>query len=329
MGLNIYLTVITVLMALALLRLLWLVRCVRRQLKRARNFVIRSPACQPNPSAWRADQTTIAWLGHATLLINLRGKQILTDPVFSEVVGPHLPWGTQIGPRRLVHCPLQPEQLPPLDLIVQSHAHMDHLDTASWKRLPVGPAVVMAAQNQRYIRRLGFGPITEMQWGQSATVAGVQTTAVEVNHWGERFPWSRDHGYNAYLLERQGVTILFGGDTAYTQSFRRACVGRKIQVAILPIGGYQPYIRSHASPEQAWQMFLELGAEYLIPIHHQTFILSAEPPAEPLQRLLAAAGPAADKIVIREVGATFVVPAGEGHSAAVQFPGLTGAPPVR
>lgn len=308
MWLNIYLIVITSLLTIALLRLLWLVSRVRRQLKRARGFPVMSPGSRPTPYEWRTDQTTIAWLGHSTLLINLRGKLILTDPVFSEIVGLHLPWGTKMGPRRLIHCPLEPEQLPPLDLIVQSHAHMDHLDTASWKRLPVGPAVVMAARNQRYIRRLGFAPITELEWGESTTAGGVQTTAVEVNHWGERFPWSRDHGYNAYLLERDGVTILFGGDTAYTAAFSRACAGRKIHVAILPIGGYQPYIRSHASPEQAWQMFLELDADYLIPIHHQTFVLSAEPPAEPLQRLLAVAGKAADKIVIREVGATFVVP---------------------
>ena len=310
MWLNIYLTSVTSLLTIALLRLLWLIARVRRQLKRARGFPVMSPGCQPAPHEWRNDQTTIAWLGHSTLLINLRGKYILTDPVFSEIVGLHLPWGTKMGPRRLIHCPLEPEQLPPLDLIVQSHAHMDHLDTASWQRLPVGPAVVMAACNQRYIRRLGFAPITELEWGESSMAGGVQTTAVEVNHWGERFPWSRDHGYNAYLLERDGVTILFGGDTAYTTAFRRARVGRKVHVAVLPIGGYQPYIRSHASPEQAWQMFLELEADYLIPIHHQTFVLSAEPPAEPLQRLLAVAGKAADKIVIREVGETFEVPMG-------------------
>lgn len=308
MGLNIYLGIITVLLAIALLWFLRVVRYLCRQRKRERAFAVISPACIPQPQTWRDDQTTISWLGHATLLINLHGKHILTDPVFSDNVGLHLPWGPKIGPRRLVRCPLQPAQLPPLDLIVQSHAHLDHLDTESWRRLRTGPAVVMATRNQRYIRRLGFGPITELRWGQSAAVAGVQTTAVEVNHWGQRFPWSRGHGYNAYLLERNGSGILFGGDTAYTQSLRRACTGRKIQVAVLPIGGYQPYIWAHASPEQAWEMFLELGADYLIPMHHQTFILSAEPPDEPLQRLLLAAGSAADRIVIRHVGETFVVP---------------------
>ena len=309
MWLTIYNLVIAILLALALLWLLRLIWYLRRQRQRERGYVVTCPMGQPQPREWRADRTTIAWLGHSTLLINLQGKQLITDPVFSDQVGLHLPWGTKLGPRRLVRCPLPPEQLPSLDLIVQSHAHLDHLDLESWKQLRTGPAVVMATGNQRYIRRFEFGPITQLDWGQSAAVAGVQVTAVAVSHWGQRFPWSRGHGYNAYLLERDGTTILFGGDTAYTQSFRRAGAGRRIQVAVLPIGGYDPYIRVHASPEQAWRMFREMGADYLVPIHHQTFMLSYEPPAEPLQRLLAVAGGDADKIVIRNVGETFVVPA--------------------
>ncbi len=281
---------------------------VARQRRREGKFATGQPRHKPSPHQWREDQTTIAWLGHATLLINLRGKVILTDPVFSPSVGIHLPFGMNLGPRRLIHCALQPDELPPLDLIVQSHAHMDHLDVRSWRRLRPGPAVVMAARNERYIRRLGFTPVTELPWGQTIEAAGVTVSALEVKHWGERLPWSRGLGYNAYLLEHRGTTILFGGDTAYTDSFRRACSGRKIHVAVLPIGGYRPYIRMHASPEQAWQMFCELGADYLVPIHHQTFILSYEPPEEPLKRLLAAAGDRADRVVVREIGETFVVP---------------------
>ena len=261
----------------------WLVH----QRRRERRFAVVAPPRRPTPSEWRDDRVSIGWLGHATLLMNLHGKNVLTDPVFGASVGLHLPLGISFGPRRLVRCALEPEELPRLDLIVQSHAHMDHLDTRSWRRLRPGPAVVMAAHNARYIRRFGFERVTELDWGESVEVAGVKVTAVEVKHWGERLPWSREHGYNAYLLEREGAAILFGGDTAYTESFRRACAGKKIDVAVLPIGGYQPYVRAHASPEQAWQMFREIGAEYLIPIHHGTFILSYEPPAEPLQRLLA------------------------------------------
>src|SRR5437867_11299755 len=110
--------------------------------------------------------------------MNLHGKNVLTDPVFGASVGLHLPLGISFGPRRLVRCALQPEELPALDLIVQSHAHMDHLDTRSWRRLRPGhapsvasPAVVMAAHNARYIRRFGFEPVTELDWGESVEVA--------------------------------------------------------------------------------------------------------------------------------------------------------------
>jgi L-ascorbate metabolism protein UlaG (beta-lactamase superfamily) len=283
----------------------WLVHQHRREGKFA---ITSSPRHRPSPDQWREDQVTVAWLGHSTLLINFLGKHILTDPVFSDAIGFHLPFGISFGPRRLVRCALRPEELPLLNLIVQSHAHMDHLDTRSWRLLKSGPAVVMAAGNERYIRRLGFSPVRELEWDESAEIGGVTVTALEVKHWGERYPWSHDHGYNAYLLERDGTTILFAGDTAYTESFRRACAGRKIDIAIFPIGAYQPYIRSHASPEQAWQMFREIGADYLVPVHHQTFILSYEPPDEPIRRLLAAAGDQVDRVVIREVGETFVLP---------------------
>ncbi len=132
----------------------------------------RGAAARPTPSDWRDDRVTIGWLGHATLLMHLRGKNVLTDPVFGESVGLHLPLGISFGPRRPVRCALNPEELPRLDLIVQSHAHMDHLDTRSWRRLRPGPAVVMAAHNARYIRRFGFEPVTELDWGESVEVAG-------------------------------------------------------------------------------------------------------------------------------------------------------------
>lgn len=166
----------------------------------------------------------------------------------------------------------------------------------------------MAANNSRIVRRLGFSNVTELHWGETIEAAGVRVTAIQTRHWGERFPWSNWHGYNAYLLERNGHAILFGGDTAYTDNFRKACAARRIHLAILPIGGYEPWIHSHASPEQAWKMFEDIGAEYLAPIHHQTFILSREPPDEPLQRMLAVAGERRDRVVLRDVGQTFVVP---------------------
>jgi len=286
----------------------WITYVVHQRQRERRYILTAAPAHRPRLQDWRADQVTICWLGHATVLINFYGRWILTDPVFGRSVGIHLPGGISFGPRRLIDCPLRPAELPPLDLVVQSHAHMDHLDTQSWRQLPRSVPVVMATNNGQYLRRRGLRAVTELRWGESTEVAGVRVTAVAVRHWGARFPWSRDDGYNAYLLERNGRTILFGGDTAFTDLLTQATAGKVVDVAILPIGGYQPYLHAHASPEQAWAMSQAMGARFLSPIHHQTFILSYEPPTEPLERLVVAAGPAASQIVLREIGETFILP---------------------
>lgn len=286
------------------------IRYAIQQRRREERFPTSAPRHYPQPRQWRDDQLTIAWLGHATLLINFYGVRIITDPVFSDAVGIRLLGLFHFGARRIVPCALAADQLPPIDLVLQSHAHLDHLDVRSWKQLPRKVTAVMAPETSQHIRHLGFASVTELHWGETAQAAGVRVTAVEVRHWGERFPWSRWHGYNAYLLERNGKTILFGGDTAYTNTLRKACEGRKIDVAILPIGGYQPWIQSHASPEQAWKMFREIRADFLIPIHHQTFLLSHEPPGEPLQRLLKTAAAESNRIGLREIGETFVFPSG-------------------
>ena len=264
-------------------------------------FSTVNPKHHPDPRQWPNNRITLSWLGHATMLIYFHGKWILTDPVLGESIGLHLFDKLSFGPRRLVHCPLGTDQLPVLDFVLISHAHMDHLDTKSLRQLKSRPIVITASQTSDCLPM----PARELHWGENVETNGVRITAIKVNHWGARLPYGRARGYNAYLLERNGHAILFVGDTAYTENLARACAGRDIDVAILPIGGYNPYIRSHASPEQTWKMFTDLKARYLAPIHHSTFVLTQEPPDEPLQRLLAAAGPRADRVVLREIGETF------------------------
>jgi L-ascorbate metabolism protein UlaG (beta-lactamase superfamily) len=118
----------------------------------------------------------------------------------------------------------------------------------------------------------------------------------------------RHRGYGGYLMRRAGRTVLFAGDTAYTDAFERLGQRVGVDLAILPIGAYDPWIANHASPEQAWKMFQALGARYLLPVHHSTFRLSREPIEEPLQRLLAAAGAERWRVVAPEVGATWQMP---------------------
>jgi L-ascorbate metabolism protein UlaG (beta-lactamase superfamily) len=150
--------------------------------------------------------------------------------------------------------------------------------------------------------------VTELDWGESVEVAGMDVESIEVRHWGARMVTDSHRGYGGFLLRKAGRTIVFAGDTAYTDAFARLRSRGPIDLAILPIGAYDPWIYNHASPEQAWEMFRALGARYLLPIHHSTFRLSREPLDEPVRRLLAAAGDERWRVALTEVGQTWSLP---------------------
>jgi L-ascorbate metabolism protein UlaG (beta-lactamase superfamily) len=114
----------------------------------------------------------------------------------------------------------------------------------------------------------------------------------------------RNRGYGGYLLRKNGRSVLFAGDTAYTDVLTPLGAQGRIDLAILPIGAYDPWIANHASPEQAWAMFKALRAEYVLPVHHSTFRLSREPAGEPIRRFLAAAGPERWRVLTPEIGWT-------------------------
>jgi L-ascorbate metabolism protein UlaG (beta-lactamase superfamily) len=136
----------------------------------------------------------------------------------------------------------------------------------------------------------------------------VTIEAVPVNHWGKRWPWERWRGYNGYLLSRGDVRVLFASDTAYTASLGAFARERGATVAILGTGAYDPWIMNHADPEQVWRMFEESGAEWLVPVHWDTFRLGKEPLGDAMRRLLAAAGSHAERVVIRGIGDTWAMP---------------------
>jgi L-ascorbate metabolism protein UlaG (beta-lactamase superfamily) len=264
------------------------------------------PAGQrPDPSAWSDERLTVAWLGHATVLGNFYGSWFLTDPALEMRVG--LGRGiAKFGPRRLIAPALRTHELPPVDLLLLSHAHMDHTDLGTLRAIPRDTPVVVQPGNRDLVRR--FRRVDELAWGETLAVDGIEVESLEVRHWGARMITDRHRGYGGYLLRKHGRTIVFAGDTAYTDAL--APLGRRgrIDLAILPIGAYDPWIYNHASPEQAWQMAKEMGAAHLMPIHHSTFRLSREPLGEPIERLLAAAGPDGHRIVVTEVGGTWTLP---------------------
>jgi L-ascorbate metabolism protein UlaG (beta-lactamase superfamily) len=265
-----------------------------------------APAPQrPRPEAWSDDTLTAAWLGHATVLLNFYGSWILTDPALERRIG--IGRGlAKLGPRRLVQPALRVRELPRLDLILLSHAHMDHTDRGTLRLLPAGIPVVVQAGNRDLVRR--FDQVHELAWGQSVELKGLRIEATEASHWGARMVTDRHRGYGGYLLQKDGHSVLFAGDTAYTDALTRLKHRGPIDLAILPIGAYDPWIANHASPEQAWLMFRRLGAQYVLPVHHSTFRLSREPVDEPIRRFLAVAGEERWRVVATEVGATWSLP---------------------
>ncbi len=129
-----------------------------------------------------------------------------------------------------------------------------------------------------------------------------------MKHWGARKQRDTYRGYNGYLLERKGRRIIFAGDTAMTDSFAELRRHGEVDLAIMSIGAYNPWIRSHCTPEQAVEMADTAGARFIMPVHHQTFRLSFEPLREPIERFQAALRDQPERIALREIGETFVLP---------------------
>lgn len=261
-------------------------------------------AIRPDLAGWEEASLAAVWLGHATVLLRIGGMTILTDPVLSNRVGVGLGLVTG-GPRRLVAPALSIAQLPRLDLILISHAHFDHLDRPTLARLPKRTPVITAAHTGDLIRDLGYRRVAELDWGASHAIGGVRVTAHPAAHWGARTFYDNHRGFNAYLVESAhapGRRLLFGGDTAFHDDW--SGVG-KVDLAILGIGSYDPYVAAHATPEQAWAMAGHVEADHILPIHHGTFRLGHEPPDEPMRRMLAAAGDQASRVVGRAVGETW------------------------
>ena len=279
-------------------------RFIEERLEERRVAVLPAPH-RPRPADWSDERLTVAWLGHATVLINFYGTWLLTDPALGRRVGVRVAPGVTLGPRRLVEPALSARELPPLDAVLVSHAHMDHCDLATLRRLPRDTRAVVQRGNLDLVRR--FRRADELAWGEWTEVAGARVESLEVNHWGARTLTDSHRGYGGFLVEKRGRALVFGGDTAYTRAFGRLRERHDLDIAlaILPVGAYDPYINAHANPEQSWAMAREMGARHILPMHHSTFKLSREPAGEPIARLLAAAGGERWRVAATEIGATW------------------------
>jgi L-ascorbate metabolism protein UlaG (beta-lactamase superfamily) len=266
----------------------------------------------PKPDNWLDDQITICWLGHATVLINFYGIKILTDPALATRVGIPVGLGT-LGPKRHVAPALKKHELPSIDVLLLSHAHMDHIDVRTLRSMSPVPLVVTAKNTTDLLENTRLRNVQELLWNERATFrcakGDLEISAFEVRHWGRRWPSEEiDRGYNGYILRREGQALLFGGDTAYTPLFAQVRAQGPFAAAIMPIAAYDPWISSHCTPEEALDMANQAGARYLVPVHHETFRLSDEPLNEPMERLSAALEGEPERLALRQAGESFVCP---------------------
>lgn len=260
-------------------------------------------SCDARPPALDPHELAAMWLGHGSVLVRMCGVNVLMDPVFSERIGVTV-GGVTIGLPRLSPMPFDPAHLPEIDLILISHAHFDHLDRPSLRGLVSGRTMVVTARRTRRLIPPGFGRIIELDWGQDMVFRGLRIEAVRPAHWGARTALDRRRGYNSYVIREEKARhgVLLTGDTALTDAFDSL---DELSLAVFGIGSYEPWEHAHATPEQAWKMFQGSRAARLLPVHHSTFPMGDEGEGEPMQRLLAAAGEEAHRVIIAEPGAVW------------------------
>lgn len=266
---------------------------------------------RPNPLVWSGEDITVAWLGHASFIINFYGTKILIDPTLETRIGVTPVRNHTIGPRRFVEPALTTDQLGPIDLLLLSHAHTDHFDLPTIKKIESPNTHIITAKNTAFLLKgLNFSSVTELHWRASIDISGVTIKAIEGQHWGARLPWQKGMEANSLLLSKNGVNIFFGADTGYTAKISEQLSGIDIDLAIIGIGAYSPksFEAKHATPEQAWQMAEEIGAKWVVPMHWGTFKLSQEPMDEPIKRFRLASTGQPEKIAIQEIGGTWVIP---------------------
>ena len=221
----------------------------------------------------------------------MAGRAVLIDPVFATRL---------ILLRRQRRAGVRVRELPNIDAVLLTHAHMDHLNRPSLRAVTremrrrgrPAPMAVVPNGVEDLVRDLGSSRIVELRWWESTEVEGLQITATPARHWGARMFKDTQRGFGGYVLESRGTPVIYhSGDTAYFGGFKE--IGRRLhpEIALLPIGAYFPdsYRSVHTSPEDALHAFRDLGAKLMVPMHYNTFRLGREPMEEPLPRLLKAA----------------------------------------
>ncbi len=262
----------------------------------------------------------MAWLGHASVVANVGDLTMLVDPVLSDRIGPRL-LGRTWGLSRRAPAPVTPAALGHCDLLLLTHAHFDHLDRPTLRALVSSRTTVVTPVRCARLVPRGFGRVVELDPGATLEHKGATITALQPRHWGARMVLDRSRGSLAYAVRHAEGSILFAGDSAFTNAFAEAHdrIG-PIDIACFGIGAYDPWEHMHATPEQVWRMFMAMGARFLLPIHHSTFELSDEPLDEPVRRLLSIAGDDAPRVMNAALGEIVTMTRPEIQDAEKQEP---------
>ena len=268
------------------------------------------------PVAVEQHEAAVTFIGHSSFLVQMGGRNLLIDPVFALRL---------VLLRRRRRAGILVSDLPRIDAILLTHAHMDHLNRPSLRavtremrrrKLPA-PVAIVPQGVEDLVADLGFSRVETLRWWESVELQGasapLRVTSTPAKHWGARMFSDTHRGFGGYAIETEDTPRIYhSGDTAYFNGFRE--IGQRLRpdVALLPIGAYFPdsYRAVHTSPEEALQAFLDLNATAMVPMHYNTFRLGREPMDEPLPRLLQAAAKAGVEEQMRPLaeGETWLVP---------------------
>ena len=232
----------------------------------------------------------VMFLGHSSFLLQLGGRNVLVDPVFANRL---------VVLRRQRRPGVVVADLPRIDVVLVSHAHMDHLNRPTLRRIArvnrdgTPPVIILPHNCADLVQGMGYSEVQTLRWWEETTVAGLRITSTPAKHWGARMFKDTHRGFGGYVVaDAAGYRVYHSGDTAYFDWFRE--IARRtgpFDVALLPIGAYFPdaYRAVHTNPEEALQAFTELDARLMVPMHFGTFRLGREPMEEPPLRLMAEA----------------------------------------
>jgi L-ascorbate metabolism protein UlaG (beta-lactamase superfamily) len=242
-------------------------------------------------------QICITWIGHASFLIQTHEINVLIDPNWAM-------WLKVI--KRLKQPGFEIHHLPSIDFVLVTHAHFDHLDRRTLRRVAADQPIVVPIGVGNLVQDLGFHIVHELDYWQTVKLGPLEVSLTPCYHWGARFLADLHRGFGGFLIKTEGRSIFHCGDSAYFPGFREIGEHYDIDIALLPIGAYEaPTGREvHMNPEEAVKAFSELGARTLVPMHYGTFRLGFEPLHEPPERLLtcARAHGIADKVLVMTEG---------------------------